>query len=120
VEADVEPESRSAILGLVTLVDELATRDAWAARGKRVAAATVIAVHGTAPRPTGTRMLVSSDGEAAGSISAGCVEPQVIDEAMGVLASDEPKVVAFGISDEDAFAVGLACGGSIEVLIEPW
>jgi xanthine dehydrogenase accessory factor len=104
----------------MTLADDLAIRDAWANRGKAVAAATVIAVHGTAPRPVGTRMLVSSDGEIEGSISAGCVEPEVVGEALRVLSTGEPRVVAFGITDEDAFAVGLACGGSIEVLVEPW
>jgi xanthine dehydrogenase accessory factor len=104
----------------MTLADDLAIRDAWADRGKGVAAATVIAVHGTAPRPVGTRMLVSSDGEIEGSISAGCVEPEVVGEALRVLSTGEPRVVAFGITDEDAFAVGLACGGSIEVLVEPW
>jgi xanthine dehydrogenase accessory factor len=102
------------------LTRDLEVRDAWAADGKRAAAATVIAVRGTAPRPAGTRMLISSDGEMVGSISAGCVEPQVVEEAAAVMESGEPRIVGFGIADEDAFAVGLACGGSIDVLIEPW
>jgi xanthine dehydrogenase accessory factor len=104
----------------VTLADDLAVRDAWVERGDRVAAATVIAVRGTAPRPPGSRMLVASSGEFAGSVSGGCVEADVIAQALEVLESAEPRVVSFGISDEDAFAVGLACGGTIDVFIEPW
>lgn len=108
------------IIGPVTLVEDLEVRDAWTAAGKGVAAATVVAVRGTAPRPPGTRMLVSSMGEHSGSVSAGCVDPDVMAQAAEVIASGEPRVASFGISDEDAFSVGLACGGSIDVLIEPW
>lgn len=63
---------------------------------------------------------MASSGEFAGSVSGGCVETEVIAQALEVLESAEPRVVSFGISDEDAFAVGLACGGTIEVFIEPW
>ena len=90
------------------------------AAGKRVVAATVIDVRGTAPRPPGTRMLISSAGDVIGSVSGGCVENDVITVAEEVLASGAARVVTYGISDEKAFGVGLACGGTIRVLVEPW
>lgn len=104
----------------MSLVTDLEVRDRWMADGRSTVAATVIAVSGTAPRPPGSRMLIASDGEIVGSVSAGCVESEVVLHAAQVLASGEPLVRAYGISDEAAFEVGLACGGTIRVLIEPW
>lgn len=83
-------------------------------------AATVISVEGTAPRPQGSRMLVAGDGEVAGSVSGGCVESDVIAQAEHVVRSGEPLVLTYGITDEEAFEVGLACGGTIRVLVERW
>ena len=91
----------------------------WRGRGERVALATVVKVEGSAPRPVGAKMAVSSGGELAGSVSGGCVESAVFEEAQDVLASGTPKLLRYGITDEMAWDVGLACGGTIEVFVEP-
>ncbi|MEX2323555.1 MAG: XdhC family protein [Acidimicrobiia bacterium] len=104
----------------MSLITDLDVRDRWLADGRSAVAVTVIAVGGTVPRPAGSRMLIASDGEIVGSVSAGCVESEVVIHAAEVLASGEPQVRSYGISDEAAFQVGLACGGTIRVLIEPW
>lgn len=90
----------------------------WRARGDRVALATVTWTGGSTPRAIGAKMAVNSRGEFVGSVSGGCVEGAVIDEARGVLKSGKPKLVSYGISDDMAWDVGLACGGSIQVFIE--
>jgi len=90
----------------------------WQARGDEVALATVTWTSGSTPRTTGAKMAVNSRGEFVGSVSGGCVEGAVIDEARGVLKSGTPKLVSYGISDDMAWDVGLACGGSIKVFIE--
>ncbi|MCC6945478.1 MAG: XdhC family protein [Thermomicrobiales bacterium] len=93
--------------------------DAWRQSGERVALATVVKVEGSAPRPVGATMAVSDAGNLAGSVSGGCVETAVFEEAQDVLATGKPKLIRYGISDEMAWDVGLACGGTIEVYVEP-
>ena len=96
----------------------LAQINTWQQQGKEVALATIVAAYGSAPRPLGSKMAVSSAGEMAGSVSGGCVEGAVAEEALRVLKTGQPKLLKFGISDETAWNVGLTCGGSIEVFVE--
>jgi xanthine dehydrogenase accessory factor len=93
--------------------------DRWRKEGKRVAVARVVGIEGSGPRDPGATMAVSSDGEVAGSVSGGCVEGAVLTEALSVLEGDRgPGIVTFGYSDDEAFAVGLTCGGTIHLYIE--
>lgn len=90
----------------------------WRTRGDEVALATVTWTGGSTPRAIGAKMAVNTRGEFVGSVSGGCVEGAVIEEARAVLKSGKPKLVSYGISDDMAWDVGLACGGSIRVFIE--
>src|SRR5262245_23345859 len=98
------------------ILDDL---DRWRSGGKKVAIARVVDVDGSGPRPPGAAMAVSEDGEVAGSVSGGCVEGAVVTEALQILETGERKLVTFGYSDDEAFAVGLTCGGTIHLFIEP-
>jgi len=91
----------------------------WLGGGRKVALATVVATWGSAPRAAGSRMAVSDDGGLAGSVSGGCVETAVVQTAREVLQGAPPRLLRFGVADETAWAVGLACGGTIEVFVEP-
>lgn len=90
----------------------------WRADGLPVAVATVVGVTSSAPRQPGATMAVSGAGEVSGSVSGGCVESAVVEQAQQVLATGEPVLVEYGISDEEAFDVGLTCGGQIEIFVE--
>ena len=90
----------------------------WRARGDEIALATVTWTSGSTPRATGAKMAINARGEFVGSVSGGCVEGAVIDQARVVLKNGKPKLVSYGISDDMAWDVGLACGGSIKVFIE--
>ncbi len=91
----------------------------WQLAGKQVALATVVKVYGSAPRPLGAKMAISAAGEMAGSVSGGCVEGAVVQEALEVLRTGQARLVEYGIADELAMTVGLACGGNIQIFVEP-
>jgi xanthine dehydrogenase accessory factor len=91
----------------------------WRAAGDPVAIATVVETWGSSPRPLGSKMLATASGKMAGSVSNGCIEGDVFEAAQEVLASGRPRLVEYGVADDVAFEVGLACGGHIEVLIQP-
>ena len=91
----------------------------WHAAGRRVALATVVQTWGSAPRPVGSQLVIDADGAMEGSVSGGCVEGAVIVEALEAIEDGQPRLLHFGVSDDEAFAVGLACGGEIKVLVEP-
>jgi xanthine dehydrogenase accessory factor len=91
----------------------------WHRQDRGAALATVVETWGSAPRPAGSQLAVSGAGEIMGSVSGGCVEGAVVAEAVEAIADGRPRLLTFGVSDETAFAVGLACGGTIRVLVEP-
>jgi len=99
--------------------DLLPELNEWIGGREDIALATVIETWGSSPRPLGSKMLVTASGKMAGSVSNGCIEGAVFDEAQKVLKSGQPKIAAFGVADDVAFEVGLACGGHIEVFIQP-
>ena len=93
--------------------------DRWRRQGKRVAVARVVDVEGSGPRLPGASMAVNEDGEVSGSVSGGCVEGAVVTEALDIIEHEDRRMVTFGYSDDEAFAVGLTCGGTIHLFIEP-
>ena len=98
--------------------DVLPAINEWQAKGERVAIATVVNVDGSSPRAVGAKLAVSESGKMVGSVSGGCVEGAVFDEAQRVIKSGKPKLLHYGIADEFAMDVGLACGGMIDVYVE--
>jgi xanthine/CO dehydrogenase XdhC/CoxF family maturation factor len=99
--------------------DEILQRAAdWRGAGKGVALATVVSTWGSSPRPTGAKLVVDQDGDFLGSVSGGCVEGAVIEEAMKTIADGAPRLLDFGVTNEQAWEVGLACGGKIQVFVE--
>ncbi len=98
------------------LLDEI---DRWRAAGTRVALARVVAIEGSGPRDPGAAMAVAESGEVAGSVSGGCVEGAVVEAALDAIATGHARLCRFGYSDEEAFAVGLTCGGTVHVFVEP-
>ena len=92
---------------------------AWQKDGEPIAVATVVKASGSTPRPKGASMAMTPSGKIAGSVSGGCLEAAVYEEAMDVLRSGNPKLIDYGISDDMAFEVGLSCGGQVSIFIEP-
>jgi xanthine/CO dehydrogenase XdhC/CoxF family maturation factor len=99
-------------------IDELQTAEEWMKTGREVAVATVVDTWGSAPRPTGSHLVIDAQGNFEGSVSGGCVEGAVIAEAQDVIRTGEPKMLEFGVADETAWRVGLSCGGRIRVYVE--
>jgi LAO/AO transport system kinase len=103
----------------VAEVDEvLEQAQSWRRAGRRVALATVVRTWGSAPRASGSHLAVDDAGTFAGSVSGGCVEAAVVEGALETIADGKPRLLEFGVSDETAWAVGLACGGQIQVYVE--
>ena len=98
--------------------DVLATAQAWLAAGETVALATVTETWGSSPRPPGSQMAVTKSGRMAGSVSGGCIEGAVADVAAQTMTSGTPQLLDFGVTDEQAWEVGLACGGKLKVFVE--
>jgi xanthine dehydrogenase accessory factor len=99
--------------------DVLPTLERWLAAGSRVVTATVVRTERSAPRDPGAVLAVSEEGEVVGSVTGGCVEPAVVAEAQAVLAGGPPRLVSYGIADEEAFEVGLPCGGTVDIFLAP-
>jgi len=99
--------------------DILKAAEDWKKAGRGVAVATVVETWGSAPRPVGSNLVIDDQGNFLGSVSGGCVEGAVVTEALEILESGDRRTVSFGYSDDDAFAVGLTCGGTVHLLIEP-
>jgi xanthine/CO dehydrogenase XdhC/CoxF family maturation factor len=99
-------------------MNTLDTASQWLAQGRKIAMATVIETWGSAPQPVGSQLVVDQDGNFEGAVSGGCVEGAVITEAQDMIANSGHKVLSFGVADETAWKVGLACGGKIRVLVE--
>jgi len=99
-----------------TILDQAA---AWLKQGRKVALATVIETWGSAPQPIGSQLAIDSEGNFIGSVSGGCVEGAVVTEAVDAIETGKAKTLAFGVADETAWEVGLACGGKIRVYVEP-
>jgi xanthine/CO dehydrogenase XdhC/CoxF family maturation factor len=91
---------------------------AWRQGGRNVALATVVSTWGSSPRPVGSQLAIDEDGNMIGSVSGGCIEGAVVHEAREVMKDGKPRLLDFGVSDEMAWEVGLACGGKVEVWVE--
>jgi xanthine dehydrogenase accessory factor len=106
--------------GMISTEDDLlAAAEAWARAGRGVALATVVETWGSAPRPVGSHLVIDGEGNFLGSVSGGCVEGAVIEEAVGVIETGQGKRLTFGVADETAWRVGLSCGGRISVYVAP-
>lgn len=104
----------------ISAADPLQIAQNWFEQGRRIALVTVLSVWGSAPRPAGSHMICDAQGNFEGSVSGGCIEAEVIAQAAEVLQQGEPRDLSFGISDEDAWAAGLSCGGTLRLLITPY
>lgn len=103
---------------LTGMGDPLMLAEDWLAAGRKVALATVVETWGSAPRPTGSHLVIDGEGNFEGSVSGGCVEGAVVTEAMDVIDDGHARMLEFGVADETAWRVGLSCGGKIRVYVE--
>lgn len=101
------------------VTDELTTLANWLTEGRRLALATVVKTWGSSPRAVGSHLIIDDQGNFQGSVSGGCIEGAVISEAFEVIAAGKARLLDFGVSDEEAWEVGLSCGGSIQIYVEP-
>jgi len=99
-------------------IDPLSQAAAWRSAGKGVALATVISTWGSSPRPVGSQLAIDDTGAMTGSVSGGCIEGAVVHEALDVIANGEARLLEFGITNERAWEVGLACGGKVRIFVE--
>ena len=104
--------------GLSPGEDVLVLARRWLAEGRRAALATVVSTWGSSPRPAGSQLLVDEQGRFRGSVSGGCIEGAVVREALEVMESGTPRLLEYGVSNERAWEVGLACGGRVQVYVE--
>src|SRR3954447_24381155 len=98
--------------------DVLSVAGDWVRGGRAVALATVIETWGSSPRPVGSQLAVDGEGAFVGSVSGGCIEGAVVEEALAAIKDGEPRLLEFGVTDEQAWDVGLACGGKVQVFVE--
>ncbi len=98
--------------------DVLDQAEAWRKEGRNVALATVVTTWGSSPRPVGSQLAVDGEGKFLGSVSGGCIEGAVIKEALAVIGDGKPRLLDFGVTNEQAWEVGLACGGKVQVFVE--
>jgi xanthine/CO dehydrogenase XdhC/CoxF family maturation factor len=96
----------------------LSTAAEWHRDGRGVALATVVTTWGSSPRPVGSKLAVDDQGRMIGSVSGGCVEGAVVEAALDIIRTGKPQLLEFGVSDEQAWDVGLACGGRVQIFVE--
>jgi xanthine dehydrogenase accessory factor len=101
---------------VLTVLDSAA---GWLDEGQTVALATVVETWGSSPRPVGSQMAIAGDGRFEGSVSGGCVEGAVVEAGQEAMADGKPRLLTFGVTDGEAWAVGLACGGTVRIFVEP-
>ena len=99
--------------------EPLQTAERWRSEGRGVAIATVVATWGSSPRPVGSQLVLDEEGRFVGSVSGGCIEGAVIAQGIETIRDRQPRVLAFGVSNEQAWEVGLTCGGKVQVYVEP-
>tara|TARA_R110000868_G_scaffold34251_5_gene123788 strand:- start:353 stop:712 length:360 start_codon:yes stop_codon:yes gene_type:complete len=100
-------------------VDPLTQISEWAARGQKAALATVVSTWGSSPRPAGSHLAINESGDFVGSVSGGCIEGAVVEAALDTIKTGEVKLLEYGVTNEMAWEVGLACGGKVAVFVEP-
>ncbi len=106
------------VFDALTQDDVLKTIAGWRAQGRKTALATVVSTWGSSPRPVGSQLGIDGEGNLVGSVSGGCIEGAVAKEAMEAMRDGEPRLLEFGVSNEQAWEVGLACGGTVRVFVE--